>query len=279
MIILLYKSESSGVNKDEAESPSTKTERQFDDILSQIKQNVSTLERYEKEYAGACQEDRNILKLQLYKLRMQIIDDVQQLADRFMDLNESATQTERLSEIEYIFSRDASQLWFQIDQLSNEIDSIRAKRPGVDPGSRMGFENQIEKLTENLDQYFERSLSIIQEMEQIGMDTVEVRRKFIALLTERIDNLSGRLDLALARFDEYEAQLKLTPGDAEIIKSLNAAKKSLDTNKNSMNTVLGLMEAMELNTSSYRAQLLTETRDISSGALDTDVALRLLSRS
>jgi small conductance mechanosensitive channel len=46
-----------------------------------------------------------------------------------------------------------------------------------------------------------------------------------------------------------------------------------------MEVVLGLMETLELDTDAYRTQLLTATQDISTGLLDTGVALSLLSRT
>ncbi len=263
----------------EAESPSAKVEMKFDDLMLQINKNFSNLEKYEKRYVTAGTEDRNVLDLQIYKLRIQIIDDVQQLSDIYLELKEYAPQPERLSRLEPVLSRIIPQLWSYITQIGNEIDSLRGNRAKTEANLRPDLENEIARLTEKLDLYYEKALTHIRKMEQIGMDIKEASTKLVQLLEERIDALSGRLDLALERFDDFDARRKESPDDTDIIQNLNAAKKSLDTNKESMNTVLALMEALELDTALYRTQLLTETRDLTSGAMDKDVAFKLLSRS
>lgn len=272
-------SETSSTAEPENESPSAKTENQFDDLLTQINKNILTLEKYHKRYGTASTEDRNVLTLQIYKLRIQILDDVQQLADLYLELKESDPQPERLLKLESVLSGITQQLWFYISQIRSEIDSIREKRVKTEANFRLDLENEIAKLTERLDRYCEKGLSHIQKMEQIGMDIKETRAKYIKLLEERIDELSGRLDLSLERFEDFDALRNESPDDTDIINNLNAAKKSLDTNKQSMNTVLSMMEALELDTAVYRTQLLTETVDLTSVARDKDVALKFFSRS
>jgi septal ring factor EnvC (AmiA/AmiB activator) len=220
-----------------------------------------------------------VLKLQSYKLRVQIMDDVQQLADLYLDMESSDAQLAYRLEVESIFSRITPKLWLNIDQMRKEIDTVRAKRLKTGANERAKLENEIAKLTQHLDAYYEKSFSHLEKMKQINMDIKEAQEKFIALLYERIDELSGRLELVLVRYNEFGAQQKETPDDTDITKSLNGARKSLDTNKKSMNTILRIMEALELDTTEYRTQLLTEIRDFSSGAFNTDVVLGLLSRS
>ncbi len=116
-------------------------------------------------------------------------------------------------------------------------------------------------------------------MKQVGIDVKETREKFNRMLYGRADELSGRLELALARIDELETRRKETPDDTNVVKRLISAKKSLDTNTAGMDVVLGLMETLELDTGVYRTQLVTATRDISSGLLDTGVAVSLLGRT
>jgi regulator of replication initiation timing len=201
---------------------------------------------------------------------------VQQLAEMYMDMDKSIMQPLYRPDIEGIFSRITNQIWSHIKNNRNEIDALRAKRAKTEINNRSALENEISKLNGYLDQYFEKSYSNMKIMEQIGMDISPVKDTFIRLLNERINELSGRFSLDLARFDEFETLRKENPDDPDIIKNLSAVKKSLDTNKKSMNTILELMKALKLETSAYRTQLLTGTREISSGSFDTVIILRLM---
>jgi small conductance mechanosensitive channel len=263
-------------NKNVTERTPTKIEKDFTILLSQINKEYETLEEYKREYADVSAEDKNVLKLQIYKLRIQIIDDAQQLADMFMDMDKSVLQPAYRADIEGIFSRITAQIWSHINTILKEIDSLRAKRPKTEIKNRSALENEITKLNWDLDEYLEKSYSNIKIMGQIGMDISQVQDTFTKLINERINELSGRLSLDLVRFDEFETLLKETPDEADVIKNLSAVKKSLDTNKKSMNTILKLMEALKLDTSAYHTQLLTGTREISSGSLDTAIVFRLM---
>ncbi|MBW2198947.1 MAG: mechanosensitive ion channel family protein [Deltaproteobacteria bacterium] len=123
------------------------------------------------------------------------------------------------------------------------------------------------------------SLSHIEKIEEVGMDTRKARANLTKLMADRADELSGRIALAIDRIDDLEARRKEIPDDADAAKLLIAAAKSLDTNAASMEVILGLMEALELDTNVYRAQLVEATRDITSGLLDTGVAVGLAGRA
>ena len=185
-------------------------------------------------------------------------------------------QPELRGQVEDVFARTTPRLWFHINRLRSEIDKIRARRIEAKAEERFAIENEVANFTMRLDTFYEKSLAHITKMEQVGMDVKEARENFIQLLYDRADELSGRLELALVRIDELETQLKEIPDDTNVVKLLVTAKKSLDTNTAGMDVVLELMETLELDTGVYRTQLLTATRDISSGLLGTGMAINLL---
>jgi small conductance mechanosensitive channel len=249
------------------------------ELLSRINDTITSGKRYEKKLASASAEDRLVLQLQIYNLQIRIVDDIHQLADALMEMEKAGPQLKLRDQVEDIFVRVVPKLWFHIDQFRSDIDKIRARRIEAKAEERYTIETEVAGLTKRLDAFYEKSLSHIKKMKQVGMDVKEAREKFIRLLYDRTDELSGRLELALARIDELETRRKETPDDTNIAKLLIAAKKSLDTNTNSMDVILGIMETFELDTGAYRTQLLTATRDISSGLLDTGVAVNLLGRA
>lgn len=249
------------------------------ELLSRINDIIASLKRYDNKIEGASAEDRLVLQLQIHHLRIRIMDDIHELADALLELEKSGSQPKLREQVEDAFARVIPKLWFHIDQLRGEIDKIRARRIKAKAEDRFAIENKIANFTKRLDIFYEISLSHITKMQQIGMDVKEAREKFIRLLYDRTDELSGRLELALSRIDELEMRRKETPDDTNIPKLLITAKKSLDTNTSSMDVILGLMETLELDIGMYRTQLVTATRDISSGLLDTGIALNLLGRT
>jgi small conductance mechanosensitive channel len=273
------KSETAFSRKNVTELPPKIFDKRANELLSRINDITASLKRYETKIKSASTEDRLVLQLQIQKLRIQIMDDIQKLADVFLDLEQSGTQPRLRGQVEDEFARIIPQLWFHIDRLRSEIDKIRSRRIKAQVEERFAIENEIATLTRRLDTAYEKSLSHITKMKQIGMDVKKVRENFIRLLYDRADELSGRIELALTRIDELETRRKETPDDTNVVKLLITAKKSLDINTASMDVVLGLMETLKLDTGAHRSQLLTATRDISSGFLDTGVAVNLLGRA
>jgi small conductance mechanosensitive channel len=259
-----------------SELPPEMVGERANELLSRINDSIASVRRYEKEMAGASEEDRLVLQLQIYQLRIRIMDDIYQLADALLELEKAGPEPELRKQVEDVFARTTPRLWFHIDRFRGEINKIRARRIEAKAEERFAIENEVANFTRRLDTFYEISLEHIAKMKQVGMDAKEARENFIQLLYDRADELSGRLELALVRIDELETQLEEIPDDKNVFKLLLTAKKSLDTNTTSMDVVLELMETLELDTGVYRTQLLTATRDISSGLLGTGVAINLL---
>ena len=273
------KSETAGNKKNVSELPTEMVGKRASELLSRINDMIVSGKRYEKKIEGANAEERLVLQLQIYKLRIRIMDDIHQLADALLVLEKAGPEPELRGQVEDVFLSVTQRLWFHIDQLRGEIDKIRARRIEAKAEERSAIENEVANFTMRLDAFYEISLAHITKMKQVGMDVKEARENFIRLLYDRADELSGRLELALARIDGLETQLKESPDDTNIVKLLMAAKKSLDTNTAGMDVVLGLMKTLELDTEVYRTQLISATRDISSGLLDTGMAVNLLGRT
>ena len=269
----------SSFNKNVSELPPEMVGKRVNELLSRINDMIASGKRYEERIEGASAEDRLVLQMQIYKLRKRIVDDIHQLADALLELEKAGPQPELRGQVEDVFSGVTQRLWFHIDRIRGEIDKIRARRIEAKTEERSAIENEVTYFTRHLNTFYEIGLAHITKMKQVGMDFKETQEKFIGVLYDRVDELSGRLELALGRIDELEIRRKETPDDTNVVKLLIAAKKSLDTNTASMDVVLGLMETLELDTAVYRTQLVRATRDISSGLLDTDVAVSLLGRT
>jgi small conductance mechanosensitive channel len=262
-----------------SELPPDQVGERANELLSRINGAVEAVERYERALAGANGEDRLVLQLQMFSLRKRILDDIHQLADELLQMEKAGQQPELRKQVVSIFPRVTPLLWFHIQRLRGEIDAVRARRLEAAAEERSAIEDEVTKFTTRLDAMYEMSLAHIRKMEQVGMDIKKARADFTKMLTDRADELSGRLELALDRIDDLEARRKEIPDDANVAKLLIARNKNLNTNAASMEVVLRLMDTLELDTEAYRAQLMTATRDISSGLLNTGVAVRLMSRT
>ncbi|MBC2742983.1 MAG: mechanosensitive ion channel [Desulfosarcina sp.] len=249
------------------------------ELLKRINRIVADGDRYSAAMKKASKEDRLVLELQLKALQNRAADTILQLADALLVLEKTTPQPDLRRQVEDLLAYVGPRYWFHINRLRGEVDAVRARRLEAAADERFAIESGVARFTVRLDELFDISLRHIEKMAEIGMDTQRDRGELNRLLSERAEELSGRISLALVRTEALEARLKKIPDDAEASTLLIASLKSLNTNTASMGTTLDLMDQLELDTDAYRSQLVTTTRDFSSSLLNTGVAVGLVSRT
>jgi len=249
------------------------------ELLLRINDSIASRSRYETELKNATEEDRQVLQLQVQRTGQQIIDDIHQLPDILLKLEKKGSQSKLREEVKRVFAEVTPRLWFHVDRLGKEIDAIRARRPEAKAEELSTIETEVKRYTLQLDNAYKLSFEHIQKMKQIGMETKEAQATLTGLLDVRVEKLSGRLGLALVRIDDLEKQLKAIPNDPDLTKRLLASNRNLANNTASLKASLDLMDKLELSTQDYRAQLVSVTRDISTGLLDTGVAVGLMGQT
>jgi small conductance mechanosensitive channel len=261
------------------ELPAEKVGERVNELLTRINADLEDAERYNNAMTKASAEDRLVLQLQSYLFRQRAINHVHQLADELLELEKAGQQPALRKQVESLFARITRRVWFHINRLRGEIDTVRSRRLQATQDERFAIENEVAKLTTSLDDVFTMGLTHIEKMEQMGMDTKEPRAVLTTLLSDRADELSGRMALSMDRVGYLEAQTRDIPDDANVAKLLIAATKSLDINVASLEGTAELMDALELNTDEYRSQLVTATKDFSSGLMNKGVLVSVVSRA
>ncbi len=245
------------------------------EILGRLEFALIEGKRYREMLTTASAEDSLVLRLQLIRAEDRFMDVLGELADVLSAELKDTTHPELLDRGEVVYAAVTPRIWALIEDLGTEVDGIRARRPGTVPGDRSALEDNIALLTGRLDRLYSTGWTHIQKMESFGLESAAARDTLVVLVTERSDKLSGRLDLASLRISELSGRLKDTPGDADLTAMKLAVSKNLQNNIQSQTVVLDIMDALNLPTERYRAQLITMTQDLAAGLLDAKVAARL----
>jgi len=249
------------------------------ELIRQINRIVADGDRYTAAMKKASKEDQLVLELQLLALQNRAVDTMQQLADALLELEKTTPQPALRSQVEDIFREVTPRFWYVIKRLRDEANTVRARRFEAATDERFAIESGVARITTRLDELFYMSARHIEKMAEIGMKNRNDRDELTRLLSDRAEELSGRISLALVRIEDLEMRLKMIPGDTEASTLLIASLKSLSTNTDSMGAALDLMDQLELDTDAYRSQLVTATRDFSSSLLNTDVTVGLITRT
>jgi small conductance mechanosensitive channel len=112
--------------------------------------------------------------------------------------------------------------------------------------------------------------------EEYGLDITEQKHRFRKSLSDRAENTSLLLDAIADRIVELRASEAVAPDDADVKAMLNMAQSNIDSVANVLGDVLSLMDILEMNTDSYREQLLRVTGEITTDIFDVGVISKLL---
>jgi len=247
-------------------------------LLSQIRKTVAVLDRYRGKLESASSEDSLVLQRQISKRQIEALDQLHDMVDVLLDLEKSGPQETLRPAVEELCHLVVPQLSYHVARLRIEVDAARARRATVELSHRLSLEDEIGDVTDFLNQVYKGTHDHFAEMERLGLDVTVAKDSFVVELTERADELSGRLDLALTRISDLEDRHSKTPDDGEIPPLMAAVVESRDLNTSSLQLVLDILDEYDLHTGDYRTQLVEATKDISAGILDTDVAASLISR-
>jgi small conductance mechanosensitive channel len=111
---------------------------------------------------------------------------------------------------------------------------------------------------------------------EFGLDISKKESRFKKLLFDRAENASLLLDAIANQVVALRASEDAVPDDAEVKARLKVAQSNIDGISNVFSDVLSLMESLEMNTDSYRGQLLRVTGEITTDIFDAGVLGKLL---
>ena len=111
---------------------------------------------------------------------------------------------------------------------------------------------------------------------EFGLDISKKESRFKKLLSDRAENASLLLDAIANQVVALQASEDAVPDDAEVKARLKVAQSNIDGISNVLSDVLSLMENLEMNTDSYREQLLRVTGEITTDIFDVGVITKLL---
>jgi small conductance mechanosensitive channel len=249
------------------------------EIMGRLATIIAEQQRYRSMLATASAEDSLVLRLQLEGGVDRFMTEMEKLAAVAPQPDQADIPAELRSSIETIYTELTPTVWELIDERRLEIDDLRAQRTTTPPADRSTLENLVIRVTRRLDLMYEFAARHLEALEDFGLDTTAEREIYTRLLSERADELAGRIDLDLVRISELKAELEEKPDDGDVAQLMIATKKSLDSNATSQAVILDLMDTMEIPTADYRADLLTVTQDLAAGILDARVTATLMRKA
>lgn len=132
---------------------------------------------------------------------------------------------------------------------------------------------QVQEVVNHTYDLFYQSLNLAEEF---GLDIAEPKRAFKNGLADRAATVGLLFEVMTNQVMALQASVAAVPDDAKLKSRLKVTQSNIDGISDRMKEVLSLMESLEMNTDSYREQLLSATGEITTDILDIGVITKLL---
>lgn len=247
----------------------------IDAKLQAINENLAAITSLEQRAAVAESPRSELLKSRVRNMWASALDDVNRLADEIADQDEAG----------YDVAAYIDDLKVRLRQLPKAIEGMApdAKRKVSLPDSSLSaveIAMADEQMFAASDAFDDGSWALkrsIDAAERLGLDTKQQRAYLGSRATEKLDNASVLMDIAMRDAAMLAAAAKALPDDVEVKAKRTLAETRISRIAAAMENNIPLLEAVDIPTTQYRQQLVAVTGKVSADALDATIISNLVS--
>jgi len=222
-------------------------------------------------------EERVAVSFQTRERWMDAIRLAHKLAQGLVEAESSSLDTTELRpQVEAAMQSVTRGLGAVLDRNEERLAELRAQREKAEADGREVLDVEIGKLLDNRTTLDRQYLEHLGDLEALGLATDSAVTELSRRLRDRVEGLSGRVQLAAQQLAEARRREAATPGDAARAEATRQASDGLDRLAASLQSTLDTMESVGLDTARYRRVLIGSTGEISTAIFDREVATGLL---
>jgi len=231
-------------------------------------------------YEAADGEERLILRSQIARVGDRLGENADALVKQFSELSDAGLDpSEVRTEILSLLGDAEAFLVDDLVRIREQIETLRAGRRDLVAEELLGREQDLNVVYQSFDRLLEGRLNVARYREDMGQDVGDEVAELGTLFTQHAEELGAELQLALGERDELRDLSRRTTNETErasITDQRAAVRERLHYLTTSLDETTHLMDALELETASYRDLLIQATGTVTTDILDPDVAASVL---
>lgn len=157
-------------------------------------------------------------------------------------------------------------------------DRVVFPSPDLGPEKFVIVDQRLFKQLRELDEIFRALIAYVEIADEFDLDASEERAYMVRDLADSAENRSIFLELALNDVAMLRSSITTLPGNQNLSDWMSAAQTRVQMTAKAMQTLIGLMNALGLETRHYRRQVLTATGEITTDVLDVGIVAGLVSQ-
>jgi len=251
---------------------------QADSLISTIEDTRAELQRLRIEIASAQGDSLEALEFQYSSREQRFFKDLFNLAESIVRREELGQDTSTSkSMVASVLMENLSTAERDLEELETSIAELRESRKSTDLAARPGLDLRLGRRNSELKLAYERlsqslvSLKSLQDIEPDQLTSPQLEDR----LWRQAEILAGRVELHAELFKNVQGRLEEAPDTSELKATLDESEVAFSRDIELLDSLVELMDTLELDTSDYRTTLL-QTGQITGKTVDRNILLALL---
>jgi len=262
-----------------AEEPKTLTDEQsaaFQAMLEEISLNMAEIERLAPRLVAADQPlTAEVLATRLDRLWISTLKAAVDFAEAVADKRDQGFVIAPYdAEVMKMLDRLPSAVRDSVHRLGNRILQPNSNLPIAEQAA---VDEQFFAAVASVIDTYKQLYRGIEVAERFGQDPTDERQFLIERLADGASNVSIWLDMAKAEAQGLRAAVAAVPGDNELKAKLALADSRVNKAALTLESVVSLMDKLDMPTSNLKRQLLSVTGELTANVLDFELLTALIS--
>jgi small conductance mechanosensitive channel len=208
--------------------------------------------------------DRDALIFRQDERSFRVLKDYETLVNQVANLPDNSPNKEELKTLLIELSDSVGDAIFdRITEIEQRIDKSFAELESLSGSTEVALQAYLQSLETIRIGYYQAILSHAAGLKALGLSTEKLRNRLDPKISLYAETLAGRIEMTVAAQTQLKARAVSSPENADIKTALSEMNAKHKVNLTRLETIIPLLDGLELDSSKYKTTLLRHAGSIS----------------
>ena len=233
-------------------------------LLDTLDKNITALQFLMAQIKIEKSADREVLVYRQDERAFRLLADYDELARQIASLPEDSKQKQDVSQQLTEFASDLGTTIFnRIDEIKQQVIKHNAELNELSGATRVAAKAYVRSMESIRIKYYEALANHILSRDALGLSSEKLRGQLAPKLYYYAETLVGRIEITNAARRNVQGRLSSDPDNTDINQALFDLNARHDTNVLRLESIILILDLLELDSSEYQAVMLQQASNIS----------------
>ena len=258
----------------QSENSGTSESRDLQELVATLNTDVLELDFLAKKIENVQKIDRDVLVFRLDERSFRLLNDFEVLVQEVVELPEGTPgKGELKAQLTKLSEGVGDAIFNRITEIKQRIDSSFAELESLSGTSKVASLAYMQSLEAMRIGYYQELVSHVEGRKALGLSSTELISRLDKTIDLYAETLAGRIEMTAAKQAQVRARAVQVPDNADIKSALMELDAQHTINLSRLETMIPVLESLELGSSKYKAILLQHAGSISVSLISSKALL------